>query len=312
MYDHIQKNKEEIANRISGSYNQFQKGSENDLEKGEGSKGGKIIGHSAKTGKPIYESSNKKTYIVYHHNYPIGSSTGSFKLTTKKNLVDEKDFKDHLPSGHKYSSHEVEEKEDIQKGGEIDLIKSELESSLNTLEGEQLTKAKRQIAFIKQYGELPDDFEKAEGDRGGKVIGHTKSGKPIYKNASHLEHKHFTSQDHRDAAAIHYEKWKKLGKKAEVDYNAQEKAHYHDDQEEIHKVRATQEEGNDEYHNKKHEESLKDKELLDTILKTPWGQGRIYEITGEGSSKAVKVDVNGETHLMNVGEIDESDFIKAE
>lgn len=48
------------------------------------------------------------------------------------------------------------------------------------------------------------DLEKGgEGNKGGKVIGHTKSGKPIYEDRGHESHKKFTSKDHKDAAAIH-------------------------------------------------------------------------------------------------------------
>jgi hypothetical protein len=50
------------------------------------------------------------------------------------------------------------------------------------------------------------NLEKAlsgEGSRGGKIIGHTKTGKPIYENADHPEHKDFTSKEHQDAADLH-------------------------------------------------------------------------------------------------------------
>lgn len=39
-----------------------------------------------------------------------------------------------------------------------------------------------------------------EGSRGGKVIGHTKSGKPVYDRPNNNFHDEFTSEDHRDAA----------------------------------------------------------------------------------------------------------------
>jgi len=50
-----------------------------------------------------------------------------------------------------------------------------------------------------------DDLEKGGGvgSRGGKVIGYTKSGKPIYEDAKNLEHKKFTDQDHLDSAYLH-------------------------------------------------------------------------------------------------------------
>lgn len=47
-----------------------------------------------------------------------------------------------------------------------------------------------------------------EGSRGGKVIGHTSSGKPIYQNADHSSHSKFTLKDHKEAAGFHEEKRK--------------------------------------------------------------------------------------------------------
>lgn len=53
--------------------------------------------------------------------------------------------------------------------------------------------------------EEEDDLEKGggEGSRGGKIIGHTSGGKPIYDSAKHPEHKGFSASDHRDAALAH-------------------------------------------------------------------------------------------------------------
>lgn len=52
-------------------------------------------------------------------------------------------------------------------------------------------------------GEI-DELEKGgAGSRGGKVIGYTKSGKPIYEDAKNPEHKKFTTEDHNDAANLH-------------------------------------------------------------------------------------------------------------
>ena len=38
-----------------------------------------------------------------------------------------------------------------------------------------------------------------EGSRGGKIIGRTKSGKPIYNKHGHPGHKDFTAADHQAA-----------------------------------------------------------------------------------------------------------------
>jgi len=41
-----------------------------------------------------------------------------------------------------------------------------------------------------------------EGSRGGKVIGHTTSGKPIYEDHAHPAHADFTAADHHEAARL--------------------------------------------------------------------------------------------------------------
>ncbi len=54
-----------------------------------------------------------------------------------------------------------------------------------------------------------------EGSRGGKVIGHTKSGKPIYNgkfNGTETNYKDFSAEDHKDAHELH----KKLAKNHEL------------------------------------------------------------------------------------------------
>lgn len=44
---------------------------------------------------------------------------------------------------------------------------------------------------------------KGEGSKGGKVIGHTKSGKPIYAKHDDSRHSDFDSNDHIDALTVH-------------------------------------------------------------------------------------------------------------
>lgn len=63
--------------------------------------------------------------------------------------------------------------------------------------------------FFEENGELMDklaeseSLEKAEGSRGGKVIGHTRSGKPIYATHNNPAHDKFDAKDHADAWAVH-------------------------------------------------------------------------------------------------------------
>jgi hypothetical protein len=50
-----------------------------------------------------------------------------------------------------------------------------------------------------------------EGSRGGKVIGRTKSGKPIYAKPNHPSHKEFSHEEHDEAAQAHVKTTKDRG-----------------------------------------------------------------------------------------------------
>ena len=49
-----------------------------------------------------------------------------------------------------------------------------------------------------------------EGSRGGKVIGHTSSGKPIYKSHGHPSHADFNGDDHKEAVVLHKKESRKM------------------------------------------------------------------------------------------------------
>ncbi len=49
---------------------------------------------------------------------------------------------------------------------------------------------------------MRNDAGTGAGSRGGKVIGRTKSGKPIYMNHNHPSHSLFSPKDHDEAAKI--------------------------------------------------------------------------------------------------------------
>lgn len=49
------------------------------------------------------------------------------------------------------------------------------------------------------------------GSKGGRVIGHTKSGKPIYLSHKHPSHQNFTAEDHRNASSLHEKKAEEHG-----------------------------------------------------------------------------------------------------
>lgn len=58
-----------------------------------------------------------------------------------------------------------------------------------------------------EIDQISETLEKAakmgEGSRGGKVIGHTKSGKPVYEDVGHSAHAAFTPEEHEDAGKAH-------------------------------------------------------------------------------------------------------------
>ena len=67
------------------------------------------------------------------------------------------------------------------------------------------------------------------GPRGGRIIGETSTGKPIYEKADHPTHKNFTGKDHQEAYAAH----SVLGQRAQfVDLNS---AKHHGQQQAIHR-----------------------------------------------------------------------------
>lgn len=67
--------------------------------------------------------------------------------------------------------------------------------------------------ILKSYNGTDDMLKKSEGSRGGKVIGHTKSGKPVYedhKRSDHSDYENFNAKDHKEASQLHYDIARKL------------------------------------------------------------------------------------------------------
>jgi len=138
--------------------------------------------------------------------------------------------------------------------GILSVHKSELEEYNNKTEKsitDTLSKEQQVATILKSFkdgnltdseGNKVDSIEKAveiafekggEGSRGGKVIGHTDSGKPIYEKANHPSHKSFNRGDHQDAHNLH----QKLGKEAE-NKKDKEKEYFHFQQGSEHRKRS--------------------------------------------------------------------------
>jgi hypothetical protein len=127
---------------------------------------------------------------------------------------------------------------------------------------EVVLKAQQERILAGIFGGLPEDeiqkASKGEGSRGGKVIGHTKSGKPIYGSVTpHKDHKGFSKDDHKEAAELLRGKQKKsTSSQKEYDYGDQ--AAYHE--------RMSKEEDSPSHKDDK-EESKKQKKELDEYEK---------------------------------------------
>lgn len=115
--------------RVGQKYGHIQKSEEEDLEKsGEGSRGGKVIGHT-KSGKPIYEIGNKVKYFhpglnKYLHGKVTDykhSDDGNHTYTIKREGTTDyhEGIKQHDMTFRKSENNDIEksEEEDLEKGG---------------------------------------------------------------------------------------------------------------------------------------------------------------------------------------------------
>jgi hypothetical protein len=78
------------------------------------------------------------------------------------------------------------------------------------------------MAIVLKGGDVRFDIE-GEGSRGGKVIGHTSSGKPIYNSLTHKGHQGFNEQEKREVRAFNSPGMKKAQRESNQ-YNAARKA----------------------------------------------------------------------------------------
>lgn len=155
------------------------------LEKGgEGSRGGKVIGHT-KSGKPLYGPKSWRGHMPFLSDY-------------------REKHKDFSVEDHREAA-EIHDKVG-------DYANSHAASAHRRLADEKDPAIKNKIS-LRSWGDLQKG---GEGSRGGQVIGHTRSGKPIYlhengsaaTSAGGIHSKHFTGwskEDHLDAIKTHRE-----------------------------------------------------------------------------------------------------------
>lgn len=99
---------------------------------------------------------------------------------------------------------------------------------------------------IEQLNGLIEKAGKGEGSRGGHIIGHTKSGKPVYKTqaAGRNSYEKFSAQDHKDAAELHRKVAEDHHTKSSIGYSTYAKTHHasmrdwHHDTAQAHDIKA--------------------------------------------------------------------------
>lgn len=211
----------------------FEKGA-----KGEGSRGGKVIGHT-RSGKPIYNSFNHPAHKDFthadHRDAAWAHSEKAMFLASESDEPNPK-YEHHEDARHKHTQAGQEPMTEIRIAKLLMKLKEKGAAGMETREllalrdfaglkkaqevglgqhmpGQKMTKAQVDEYLIslgytdaESRGNiltLAERIEKGlrgEGSRGGKVIGRTRSGKPIYDSFNHPAHKRFTHDDHNDAA----------------------------------------------------------------------------------------------------------------
>lgn len=143
--------------------------------KGEGARGGRVIGHT-KSGKAVYA-----------------------RLTGN-----DRGYKHFTPQDHHDAARFHSEARTPGEGHGYGTTGSTESFWHGKRQGEHEAEAKKKSGTIEKSED--SDLEKGgEGSKGGHVIGHTRSGKPIYDKYSHGGHKNFTKEDHWDAQDAHIE-----------------------------------------------------------------------------------------------------------
>jgi len=271
-YYHI---KDEEGNEHKISEDFVKKSEIGEIEKanGEGSRGGKVIGHT-KSGKPIYASKQASDYsnftaqdhkeaasvhrqmdekVDHHQHHAIANEHDKITIKNKKesSFIDvlndkeeTKDIKDNIElyddNYHVYRRRylQTQSDEDRYKMNKWLNLRKEQEKLLKDKEGVDVKKSEdNDLQKAYEILGLEDLIKGGEGTRGGIVIGHTKSGKPIYNKNDHKAHSNFTQEEHSEAAEI-FGKYKGdryiAGKKQEGEKNSEVKkeqyASYTDEQ----------------------------------------------------------------------------------
>lgn len=191
MFKHIQDHEAELRARMRAIYALsqhqyieksgaalaaplFEMGENQQLEKaGEGSRGGKVVGHTS-SGKPIYDSFNHPSHKNFTKQDHKDASEHHNRLADRADSG-RSDYGG--PSGTATSHYKKSHLHAAAAGEDVDSGNEHGEAFMKKVE------AARQLSKLNKSNE--ENLEKGgEGSRGGRVIGHTKSGSPIYDTTS--------------------------------------------------------------------------------------------------------------------------------
>lgn len=172
--------------------------------------------------KPSTEVNKKLNWAhdrgEHYHDKKIGEMTNDYKFTPEHKAMAAKSEAHYRPKEKKAAGyppnsthHYIQQIEKnvlkLKPSKEVDEVwKTYNGLDMNSGDSPKLNRALRVIdnIFSKMVDAQNEHKQAAEeGPRGGKIIGKTRSGKPIYDSHGNRNHKGFTKKDHLDAAQHH-------------------------------------------------------------------------------------------------------------
>lgn len=177
---------------------------------GEGSRGGKVIGHTS-SGKPIYETSHS------HYKNKLGVSAN----------VDGKHLHGAMPNFHAKDHHEAAaaHKKAADRLSHVAAgTLSEAQMAAKRKMAEHLEAARAHKGAAKHASEALNAKTKE-----GKLLGHTSSGKPVHAEAHPRSslYRDWSAKDHEDAWKMHHQQWKDQAKAGEDHLTAKTRTSFH-------------------------------------------------------------------------------------
>ena len=192
------------------------------LQKAEGSRGGHVIGHTS-TGKPVYAPTHPT------HAGPGGTpivGVGQYKALESFTTKDHKD----AAKLHQRAASQISGKAGgtVRQGREYDahVEAADAHTAASNYRPYKPGQMMRRSEDSNREEEADFDVVKGagEGSRGGRVIGHTRSGKPIYADGKGVEG--YSRRDHADASQVHGQEAEDLHKLGGTAGGGEKAAHH--------------------------------------------------------------------------------------